>query len=97
MTLLDRSGCALVWKSQPIAGSPAAPLPYAESSASGGAPVDAAAGRFLATQQSLGWPTVPGMAIFATAGSLGGYAFMRLGSRGWFHWPVARRARARRK
>ena len=61
-------------------------------------PVDvAAAGGFLATLQSLGWPTVLGMAIFATVGSVGGYAFMRLGSRAWFHWRVARRARARRR
>ncbi len=64
----------------------------------GGAPVpaDVAVGGFLATLQSLGWPTVLGMAIFATVGSVGGYVFMRLGSRAWFHWRVARRARTRR-
>jgi len=61
-------------------------------------PADAAAdGGFLASLQSLGWPTVLGMAIFATAGSVGGYACMRLGSRAWFHWRVARRARGRRR
>jgi len=40
---------------------------------------------------------VLGMAIFAAVGSVGGYAFMRLGSWAWFHWRVARRARARRR
>lgn len=67
--------------------------------AGGGAsiPADAAAGGLLATLQSMGWPTVLGMAIFATAGSVGGYAFMRLGSRAWFHWRVVRRARARKR
>jgi uncharacterized protein (DUF2062 family) len=65
---------------------------------SASAPVDvAAASGFLATLQSLGWPTVLGMAIFAAAGSLGGYVFMRAGSWAWFHWRVARRARGRRR
>lgn len=64
----------------------------------GGAPVPAyvAADGLFATLQALGWPTVLGMAIFATVGSVGGYALMRLGSRAWLYWRMARRARARR-
>jgi uncharacterized protein (DUF2062 family) len=68
------------------------------SGGSASVPADAAAASgLLATLQSLGWPTVLGMAMFATVGSVGGYVFMRLGSRAWFHWRVARRARGRRK
>ena len=60
-------------------------------------PAAAAASGLLATLQALGWPTALGMAIFATIGSLGGYVGMRLGSRAWFHWRVARRARTRKR
>ena len=45
--------------------------------------------------QPFGWPTVLGMALFATGGSLLGYLLVRTGSRLWFHWRVARRARRR--
>ena len=44
---------------------------------------------------SFGWPTLLGMAIFATGGSLFGYLLVRTSSRLWFHWRVARRARRR--
>lgn len=57
------------------------------------APMDGALGLL----QTLGWPTAVGMAIFALGGSSLGYLLVRAGSRLWFHWRVARRARGRRR
>ncbi len=61
-------------------------------------PADAsvtAAEGWLARLQSLGWPTVVGMGLFALVGSLGGYLLVRAGSRLWLHWRCARRAQRR--
>lgn len=52
---------------------------------------------WLGRLQSLGWPTVVGMGLFALVGSIGGYLLVRTGSRLWFHWRYARRAAARRR
>jgi uncharacterized protein len=42
-----------------------------------------------------GWAALAGMAIFAVGGSVLGYFSMRAGSRLWFHWRFASRARRR--
>ena len=51
---------------------------------------------WLTTLQSLGWPTVVGMALFAVGGSLASYLLVRSSTRLWFHWRVLRRSRRRR-
>lgn len=58
-------------------------------------PALSTASGWLATVQSLGWPTVVGMATFAVGGAALGYVLVRLSSTAWFHWRVARRARRR--
>jgi uncharacterized protein len=55
-----------------------------------GAPVAEGA---WAQLQALGWPTVVGMGLFATVGALSGYLLVRIGSRLWLHWRLARRSR----
>jgi len=47
--------------------------------------------------QVLGWPTLVGMALFATVGSAAGYLSVRGGSRLWFHWRLALRRRRNRQ
>ena len=49
----------------------------------------------LGLLQTFGWPAVVGMGLFALGGSSIGYVIVRAGSRLWFHWRVARRARRR--
>ena len=50
---------------------------------------------WLEAVQAMGWPTVVGMAIFAVGGAALGYVLVRVTSRLWFHWRVAKRARRR--
>lgn len=50
---------------------------------------------WLGKLQTLGWPTVVGMGLFALIGSVGGYILVRAGSRLWLHWRLARRAARR--
>jgi uncharacterized protein (DUF2062 family) len=49
----------------------------------------------LGLLQTFGWPAAVGMSLFALGGSSIGYVLVRAGSRLWFHWRVARRARRR--
>jgi uncharacterized protein (DUF2062 family) len=58
----------------------------------GAPPVDG----WLGWLQALGWPTVVGMALFATVGSVAGYLLVRTGARLWLHWRIARRAQRQR-
>jgi uncharacterized protein (DUF2062 family) len=51
---------------------------------------------WVGTLQSLGWPTLVGMGLFATVGAVAGYLLVRAGARLWFIWRVARRARRQR-
>jgi hypothetical protein len=55
------------------------------------------AGGLWALLESFGWPAVVGMGLFALGGSSLGYLMVHSGSRLWFHWRVARRARRRRR
>ena len=51
---------------------------------------------WLGWLQALGWPTVVGMALFATVGSVAGYLLVRAGARLWLHWRIVRRAQRQR-
>jgi uncharacterized protein (DUF2062 family) len=50
---------------------------------------------WLGMLQTMGWPTVVGMGLFATVGALAGYLIVRTSAWLWFHWRYARRARRR--
>jgi uncharacterized protein len=47
---------------------------------------------WLGRLQALGWPTVVGMGLFAVGGAVVGYLLVRVVSRIWLHWRLARRA-----
>lgn len=57
-----------------------------------GAPPLAGDAGWLAQLQALGWPTLVGMAIFATAGAALSYVVVRVVAQAWLAWRLRRRA-----